>query len=60
VPWWLRELKPDFKTVADFRKDNATAFKAVVREFIHKRLLPGGFLVRSKVQVGAEASLAHF
>jgi transposase len=33
VIWLLRELKPDFKTVADFRKDNAAAFKAVVREF---------------------------
>lgn len=33
VIWLLRELKPDFKTIADFRKDNATAFKAVVREF---------------------------
>lgn len=33
VIWLLRELKPDFKTIADFRKDNAGAFKAVVREF---------------------------
>src|SRR6476660_3662313 len=33
VLWLLRELKPDFKTIADFRKNNATAFKAVVREF---------------------------
>ena len=33
VIWLLRELKPDFKTIADFRKDNAAAFKTVVREF---------------------------
>jgi transposase len=33
VLWLMRELKPDFKTIADFRKDNATAFKAVVHEF---------------------------
>jgi transposase len=33
VLWLLRELKPDFKTIADFRKHNAAAFKAVVREF---------------------------
>ena len=33
VLWLLRELAPDFKTIADFRKDNAAAFKAVVREF---------------------------
>ena len=29
----MRQLRPDFKTIADFRKDNAAAFKAVVREF---------------------------
>lgn len=33
VIWLMRELKPDFKTIADFRKDNAAAFKAVAREF---------------------------
>ena len=33
VLWLLGELQPDFKTIADFRKDNAAAFKAVVREF---------------------------
>lgn len=33
VLWLLRELKPDFKTIADFRKNNAAAFRAVVREF---------------------------
>ncbi len=31
--WLLRELQPDFKTIADFRKDNAAAFKIVLREF---------------------------
>ena len=29
----MRGLRPDFKTIADFRKDNAAAFKAVAREF---------------------------
>ncbi|HEV2437443.1 MAG TPA: transposase [Verrucomicrobiae bacterium] len=33
VLWLLRQLTPDFKTIADFRKDNAVGFKAVVREF---------------------------
>ena len=33
VIWLVRQLRPDFKTIADFRKDNAPAFKAVVREF---------------------------
>lgn len=31
--WLMGELKPDFKTIADFRKDNAGAFKAVARQF---------------------------
>jgi transposase len=33
VIWLLRGLTPDFKTVADFRKDNRDAFKPVFREF---------------------------
>jgi transposase len=33
VIWPLRTLKPDFKTIADFRRENRTAFKAVFREF---------------------------
>ena len=32
--WLLRHLKPDFKTIADFRRNNRTAFKAVFREFV--------------------------
>lgn len=31
--WLLRKLTPDFKTIADFRRDNLTALKAVCREF---------------------------
>ena len=27
VIWLLRHLKPDFKTIADFRRDNRTAFR---------------------------------
>jgi transposase len=33
VIWLGRQLKPDFKTLADFRKDNAAAFQAVLKEF---------------------------
>jgi len=33
VIWLMRKLQPDFKTIADFRKDNAAAFKAVFRQF---------------------------
>ena len=32
--WLLRHLKPDFKTIADFRRVNRAAFKAVFREFV--------------------------
>jgi transposase len=31
--WLLRKLKPDFKTIADFRKDNAKALKGVFKQF---------------------------
>jgi transposase len=34
VIWLLRRLKPDFKTIADFRRDNRAAFKPVFREFV--------------------------
>ena len=34
VIWLLRGLTPDFKTIADFRKDNRGAFKPVFRQFV--------------------------
>jgi transposase len=34
VIWLLRHLRPDFKTIADFRAENAKAFRAVFREFV--------------------------
>jgi transposase len=34
VMWLLRHLKPDFKTIADFRRDNRNAFRAVFRQFV--------------------------
>lgn len=46
--WLMRKLRPDFKTIADFRKDNAEAIKKVCREFtlLCKRLeLFGGELI---------------
>jgi len=33
VIWLLKRLRPDFKTIADFRKDNKKALKAVFRDF---------------------------
>jgi transposase len=32
--WLLRRLSPDFKTIADFRRDHPQALKGVGREFI--------------------------
>ena len=32
--WLLKKLSPDFKTIADFRKDNREAIKRVCREFV--------------------------
>lgn len=48
VMWLLRKLQPDFKTIANFRKDNTEALKRVCREFtlLCKKLnLFGGELV---------------
>ena len=32
--WLLGRLAPDFKTIADFRKDNGEAIRLVCREFV--------------------------
>ena len=48
VMWLLGKLRPDFKTIADFRRDNLTALKQVCREFTllcRKLELFGGELV---------------
>jgi transposase len=34
VIWLLRHLKPDFKTIADFRRENRNALRQVFREFV--------------------------
>lgn len=34
VMWLLERLVPDFKTIADFRKNNTKAIKSVCREFV--------------------------
>lgn len=33
VIWLLRGLRPDFKTIADFRRDNRASFKALFQQF---------------------------
>lgn len=34
VMWLLKRLAPDFKTIADFRKDNAKALRDVFKQFV--------------------------
>jgi len=46
--WLLRKLAPDFKTIADFRREHRASFKAVHRKFhllCHELKLFGGELV---------------
>jgi transposase len=46
--WLVRKLAPDFKTIADFRKDNLKPLKAVSRQFLllcRKLSLFGGELL---------------
>jgi transposase len=48
VLWLLGKLAPDFKTIADFRKDNLSPLKAVARQFTllcRKLALFGGELL---------------
>ena len=35
VIWLMKRLRPDFKTIADFRKDNGKAIKSACQSFIH-------------------------
>lgn len=44
--WLLRSIQPDFKTIADFRKDNCGVFKTLLRQF--------NLLCRSMGLFGAE------
>jgi hypothetical protein len=44
--WLMKRLVPDFKTIADFRRDNIDCIKPVFKEFV--------YLCRSLDQFGAE------
>ena len=46
VMWLMKRLTPDFKTIADFRKDNVDCIKPVFKEFV--------YLCRSLDLFGAE------
>lgn len=47
--WLLQRLTPDFKTIADFRKDNTKAIQKVCREFV---------LICQKLNLFADAFIA--
>jgi Transposase domain (DUF772) len=44
--WLTGQLAPDFKTIADFRKDNGKAIREVCREFV-ARCRPMGLLTQA-------------
>jgi transposase len=35
LTWLMKKLKPDFKTISDFRKDNVDSIKPVFKEFVY-------------------------
>jgi hypothetical protein len=61
-------LKPDFKTIADFRSDNRAAFKKVFREFVilcrrldlFGRELLAGAKITDNLQISLEVGRAHY
>jgi len=44
VMWLLKKLRPDFKTIADFRKNNKKALTKVFREVVCDIVCKSGFL----------------
>ena len=50
VMWLLCKLEPDFKTIADFRKDNIDCMKGVFRSF-NKQCLSEGLFGRKRVAI---------
>lgn len=53
VIWLLKKLRPDFKTIADFRKDNKKALKMVFRDFTK---LCGGWDLFGKELIAIDGS----
>lgn len=60
VIWLMKRLSPDFKTIADFRKDNAKAIKEACRAFIQfcreSKLLTGRLIAIDGSKFRAAAS----
>lgn len=59
--WLLGRLTPDFKTVADFRKDNGDAIRGVCRQFVTMctRLSMVGYNVQTAFDLKHHMIVAH-
>jgi transposase len=55
VMWLLGRLAPDFKTIADFRKDNGPAIKQVCAQFV-ELCREMGLLAKASVAIDGSAS----
>lgn len=58
--WLLKRLQPDFKTIANFRRDNGAAFSATCRAFVKfcrgEQLISGELVAIDGSKFGAVAS----
>ena len=61
--WLVHEQKPHYKTIANFRKDNAQAFKAVFRYFVSLlkewKLIDGETIAIDSFKIRAQNSLKN-
>lgn len=61
--WLVHEQKPNFKTIANFRKDNSKAFKAVFRYFVALlkdwKLIDGKTIAIDSFKIRAQNSLKN-
>lgn len=63
VMWLLNERKPHYKTIANFRKDNAVAFRQVFRHFVFIlkdwQLIEGKTIAIDSFKIRAQNSLKN-
>lgn len=63
VMWLINEQKPHYKTIANFRKDNSKAFKAVFRYFVAMlkdwNLIDGKTIAIDSFKIRAQNSLKN-
>ena len=63
IMWLTNEQKPHYKTIANFRKDNSKAFKAVFRHFVFLlkdwKLIEGKTIAIDSFKIRAQNSLKN-